>query len=295
MNCFLENSVLKVEISDFGAEMVRVYDKEKGMERIWKGDSSIWNRHSPILFPFIGRVKNGVYRAQGKEFEMKDIHGFACNMDFTCITKGNDSITHGLSDTEETRKIYPYPFELFVTHRMDEENPRVLHVDWKIRNNGSEEMYYSIGAHPGFALPIEEDQERENYLLEFPGKEKLWYYGASMESGLVLPHDTKLLLLDHGFAGFTDDIYATLIFENQGIDTVRIAKPDGSPFVTVNCKGFPVLSIWTSPAGGNYLCLEPWCGCADVEGFSGSIEEKICERRLCPGQEEQLTYSMEFH
>ena len=291
----IENEILKVAVADHGAELSSVYDKENTFERIWDANPAIWNRHAPILFPFVGKVKDGVYRIGDKEFEMKTQHGFARDMEFVCVEEKGDSVTHRLTSTEETLKKYPYDFELSVTHRLDAENPRMLHVDWKVKNNSDEEMVYSIGAHPGFALPIDDYRERENYYLEFPGKEALTYISASLTSGLALPDEKKALPLKNGFVKYFDDIYATFIFDEQDIDVVRIARPDKTPYVTVNCKGFPLLGIWTNPTGGNYICLEPWFGRADDEGFTGTIDEKIGVRKLAAGKVDQITYAMEFH
>lgn len=291
----IENEILKISVSDHGAELCSVMDKEETIERIWTADPTVWNRHAPILFPFVGKVRNKTYRIGDKSYEMKTQHGFARDMEFTCVAESETAITHRVVATDETKKIYPYDFELLVTHRLDAENPRVLHVDWEVKNNGEEEMIYSIGAHPGFTLPVKDYKEREEYYLEFPGKEELTYCVASLTSGLTLPDEKKKLPLKNGFVKYYDDIYATFIFDYQNIDVVRIACPDMSPYVTVNCKGFPLLGIWTSPDGGNYICLEPWYGRADDEGFEGTIDEKIAVEHLAAGQVKQITYSMEFH
>ena len=48
---YIENEVLKVEIADLGAELSSVYDKENQLERVWRADPAVWNRHAPVLFP----------------------------------------------------------------------------------------------------------------------------------------------------------------------------------------------------------------------------------------------------
>lgn len=290
----LENEVLKISIADAGAELVSVYDKENELERLWDANPEVWNRHAPILFPFVGKTNGGVYRIGDKQYDMKKQHGFARDMVFKCMEETTDSVTHRLLPTDSTRTIYPYEFELLITHRFDKENPRMLCVDWVIKNNGKEVMYCSIGAHPGFALPISDYKERENYYLEFPGKEALIYFGAS-DKGLGIPNVKKTLPLEHGFVKYYDDIYATFIFDYQNIDVVRIARPDKTPYITVHCEGFPMLGIWTSPTGGNYICLEPWYGRCDDEGFTGTIDEKPGIITLEAGSIKKITYTMEFH
>lgn len=291
----IENDILTVRIADHGAELSSIYDKEAECERIWDGNPAIWNRHAPILFPFVGKVKEQRYRIGNRRYEMKTQHGFARDMEFVCIEEATDHVTHQLTATEETQMKYPYDFSLCVTHRLDKENPRMLHVEWQVENRGNDVMYYSIGAHPGFALPIATDKEREQFLIEFPGKERLTYCGASLTTGLGLPQEKKTLELEDGFAPYTDDIYATYIFDFQDISVVRLARPDRTPYVTVRCPGFPMLGIWTNPDGGKFICLEPWYGRADDEDFCGSLEEKPGVRRLESGAVDQMSYAMEFH
>ena len=148
----IENDYLKVTVSDHGAELTSVYDKAQDFERIWCADPAVWNRHAPVLFPFVGKVKGGAYRYNGNTYAMKTQHGFARDAEFTCIEETTDSITHKLVYSDETLEIYPFEFELLITHRFDAENPRLLHVTWAVKNLGSDEMLYSIGGHPGFQI-----------------------------------------------------------------------------------------------------------------------------------------------
>lgn len=290
----LENEVLKVSIADHGAELCSVWDKENEEERLHNADPQIWNRHSPILFPFVGKVIRGVYRIGDKEYEMKSQHGFARDMEFTCVEEGADFVTHRLLSTEETRKIYPFAFELFVTHELKKEDPRKLTVKWEIRNQGEETMYYFIGGHPGFTTPETDPKAKEEYYLEFPGCDSITYFGVNAGSGFAAPEETKTVKLDHGFMKFHQDIYTTLIFDHQKLDRVRICRPDKTPYITMECGGFPSYGIWAKE-NGNFICLEPWAGRTDDHGFTGSIEEKIGVGRLESKATERRQYSMEFH
>ena len=122
----MENGFLRVTVSDHGAELVSVWDKERKTERIWQADPAVWNRHAPVLFPFVGKVNGGVYRYRGKSYEMKTQHGFARDMEFTCVSERKDKLIHRLTSTEETLGKYPFAFTLYITHRFSEENPREL-------------------------------------------------------------------------------------------------------------------------------------------------------------------------
>ena len=290
----LENELLKVMIADSGAELSSVYDKEKQTERLWDANPEVWNRHAPILFPFVGKVIGGVYRINGQEYEMKTQHGFARDMEFECVEAAETSVTHRLLPTEKTKQLYPFEYELLVTHKLDAENPRLLHVNWEVKNNGSDVMYYSIGGHPAFTVPVKESKERENYYLEFPGREELTYISVNPANGFVDTEKEYSLKLENGFVKFFDGLYDTLIFDFQNIQKVRIANPDQTPYVTVDCSEFPLLGIWAKETG-NFICLEPWAGRADNDGFTGNIDEKVAEQKVEAGCSAKISHTIEFH
>ena len=290
----LENEFLKVSVADAGAELSSVIDKESGLERVHDANPEVWNRHAPILFPFVGKVVGGVYRIGNEEYEMKTQHGFARDMEFECVKKGEDFVTHRLLPTENTRKCYPFEFELLVTHRLDKENPRLLHVEWEVKNQGDTTMYYFIGGHPGFTTVETDPLAKEDYYLEFPGCESIEYFGINMESTFATPQDTKTAALENGFLKFNDDVYITLLFDRQKFDKVRICRPDKTPYVTMNCKGFTSYGIWAKK-NGNFICLEPWAGRTDDHGFTGTVDEKIGVNMLEAGESKVTHHSIEFH
>lgn len=284
----IENESLRVVVSDAGAELCNVWDKRTGQERIWNADPSIWNRHAPILFPFVGKVYRGEYRLDGRVYDMKTQHGFARDMEFECVACTDDAVTHRLRATEQTLAIYPFHFELTVTHRLV--NGNQLSVEWEIANCGAGEMLYSIGGHPGFMPP--KGVKKEDCLFAFPGCGTLRYLYAN-DAGYILP-DVKTLPLSDGLAAWRDDIPATWIFEDHQVRTVGIAYPDGTPYVTMHCEDFPMLAIWANP-DGPFICLEPWVGRADDEGFTGEAAQKKDMQRLAPGGKQHIAYTIEFH
>ncbi len=290
----LENDFLKVSINDLGAELCSVWEKETKLERLHDANPEVWNRHSPILFPFVGKVINGVYRIGDKEYEMKSQHGFARDMEFECMSEDGESVTHRIFSTEETRRNYPFDFELLVTHELDKENPRKLHVKWEVRNLGEDTMYYFIGGHPGFTTPEKDPKAKEEYYLEFVDCDSITYFGVNEESGFAAPTDTKTVALEQGFMKFHKDAYITLIFDHQKFEKVRICRPDKTPYVTMECKDFPGFGIWAKE-NGNFICLEPWAGRTDDHGFEGTIDEKIGVNVLEKGENGKKQYSMEFH
>lgn len=290
----LENEQIKVSVADGGAELSSVYDKENETERLWDANPDVWNRHAPILFPFVGKVIGNEYRVGERTYVMKTQHGFARDMEFECVEQTKDSVTHRLIATDSTKEIYPYDFELFVTHRLDAENQRLVHVTWEICNNGNEKMYYSIGGHPAFTVPVADSKEREAYYLEFPERDTLTYISVNPANGFADKDTEYTLDLEDGFVQFFDGIYDTLIFDYQNIKKVRIARPDKTPYVTMDCSEFPLLGIWAKEAG-NFICLEPWIGRTDNDGFCGTLEEKYGIEMLEPGTATRVSHTIEFH
>ncbi len=86
----IENEYLRVSIADAGAELTSV--KTRNIERIWTADPAVWNRHAPILFPFVGKVMDGKYRIGNVEYPMATQHGFARDMGFACIEETPTSV-----------------------------------------------------------------------------------------------------------------------------------------------------------------------------------------------------------
>ena len=280
----LENENLKAQVSDAGAELISVFDKKRRIERIWTGDPAVWNRHAPILFPFVGKVIDGKYRAADKEYPMKTQHGFARDMDFACVEEDAHSVAHCLAASDFTRAVYPYEFRLTVRHSL--EGPR-LRVEWTVQNAGDEGMYFSIGGHPGFLLP--EGVRKEDAFILFPGADRLAYLSAS-KAGYALPEKKTL---PGGMVRYREDIPDTWIFEDGQVKQAGIALPDGEPFVMMDCAQFPMLAVWANPKGP-FICLEPWFGRTDDEGFSGTIDRKKGIQFLEPGKKKEIAYSIDF-
>lgn len=52
-----------------GAELVSL--KKDGTEFVWERDPKFWGKSSPVLFPFVGSIKDGKYKYNGKEYSME--------------------------------------------------------------------------------------------------------------------------------------------------------------------------------------------------------------------------------
>ena len=282
----LENERLRATIADAGAELISVYDKKRQTERIWTGEASVWNRHAPILFPFVGKVTEGKYRIGGREFAMPTQHGFARDREFICVGESGASVKHLLTADDWTRARYPYDFRLTVAHELAENR---LRVAWTVENAGAERMCFGIGGHPGFLVPP--GTRKEDCRIAFPGADALCYIGTS-KAGFALP-EKKTLRPEDGLVNYQDDIPDTWIFEDAQVKQVGIAAPDGELYALLHCEQFPMLAVWANPKGP-FICLEPWFGRTDDEGFAGTIDQKKGMLFLDGGEKKEISYTIEF-
>ena len=111
----LENERLCVEIAELGAEVLRIYDKKNGREVLWEADPAYWKRHSPVLFPNVGKTYRNTVLINGTQYPTSQ-HGFARDSIFKCTNSTKDSASFLLVSSDETKEVYPFDFELFITY-----------------------------------------------------------------------------------------------------------------------------------------------------------------------------------
>ena len=291
MKRVLENDFLKVTIDDHGAELVSIYDKEKDREVIWQGDPRFWGRHAPVLFPNVGKHYGNHYRIGDKEYASKQ-HGFARDTDFTCIDSTLDSVTHQIRSTEETKEVYPFDFVLRIRHIL---KGRTLTVSWKVANNSDTDMYFAIGGHPAFRVPVLPDTRRSDYRLTFDGQESLTYLLLDPESGTAKAEEKATLKLENGTCQIEDHMFDhdALVFDNQ-ITRAGIQLPDGTPYLELRCVGFPNFGIWSASQDAPFVCLEPCMGRCDDCGFTGDLSEKPFINHLKMDEMFETAYTIEI-
>lgn len=267
----LENKELRIRINDLGAELSEIYDKTNDRQVLWDADPAYWKRHAPILFPNVGRCFENQYRTGGRTYSMGQ-HGFARDAKFLCTEVSETAVTHVLEASEETKKAYPYSFRLSVTHQLSGRNLTIL---WKVENLDHEPIYFTIGGHPAFRVPVLPETRQEEYFLTFEGQKELICSVLDLSTGTVIPGRTQTLSLENGVCHITPDLFEndTLIFDNGQVARAGIAFPDGTPYVEVSCPGFSHFGIWQAP-GAPFVCLEPWMGRCDNSGFTEELSQK---------------------
>ena len=285
----LKNEMLMVTVDSFGAELTSIVDKN-GTEYLWCGDSKYWGRHSPVLFPVVGKPKDGKFTYDGKEYAMGQ-HGFARDMEFICTKQDTAEIWFKLNSTEETLEKYPFAFCLEIGYLLIENMVKVM---WKVTNCEQEkDMHFSIGAHPAFMCPLNEREEKIAYSIQMDAKDKVDYYFLNAQNGLLVDKKYELAL-DHGIhkidEGFFDE--SAYVIENSQVSEVSLVNPQGKAYITVKFDA-SLVGIW-SPEKKNapFVCIEPWYGRCDKEDFIGTLEEREWSNQLAVGEVFEAAYDI---
>ncbi len=262
MTTTISNSTLKASIKHAGAELFSIKDKQ-GNEYIWEGNPDFWGKHSPVLFPIVGTLKNNTYKIDEKEYHLPR-HGFARDMEFSLIEKTENKAVFSLKSSEETLEKYPFEFELQLIYTLNESS---LNLEYKVINNGNKKMPFSIGAHPAIALP----NNFENYAFQFEKEENLKYY--LLENDLI-SSKTKVLETKNNLVPLNYELFKNdaLIFKTLESKSLTILN-DSKPYVKVDFKDFPSLGIWTKE-NAPFVCIEPWLGYSDTEENTGDLYKK---------------------
>ncbi|MBE6074634.1 MAG: aldose 1-epimerase family protein [Selenomonas ruminantium] len=285
----LENETLCVLVRSHGAELRSIKERADETEYLWDGNPEWWKYSSPVLFPIVGKLRDGKYRVSGAEYELPG-HGFGRISDFELVARQQDSIEFVLEWSEDTLKVYPWKFALYVSYELEENKIKVI---WRVRNLDEKHMVFSIGAHGAFRCPIVPGERFEDYYLEFHTAEDMQNMPLDSkgqfkhESGDMAVKGTKLPL---NYEMFRND---ALAYAGQKSTQVSLRSTKSEKSLTVEAKGFPYWGYWTPDKGGApFLCIEPWHGHADYVDFAGDFKDREGSEELAPGEEKKFSYTI---
>ena len=287
----IQNEQLTMKIESFGAEIKSIVENATGKEYMWSADKNYWGKSSPILFPFVGAVRDGKYTYEGNDYPMSR-HGFARDMEFVMADKKDSEITFALEDTDETRAKYPFAFRFEIIYKIE---GRSIFVQWRVINKNDKTMYFSLGGHPAFACPVGEGK-RTDCFIKFHGANEIKTTVLEMASGLitgeskVYPLKDELLEIDDTL--FDDD---ALIIENNQAQEVSLCGPDKKEYLTVKFDA-PLFGVWSFPdSNASYVCIEPWYGRCDSKTFAGTLEERDWTNIVAAGEVFERGYEICIH
>lgn len=262
MTTIISNSKLTATIKHAGAELFSLKNNNN-KEFIWEGNPDFWGKHSPVLFPIVGTLKNNTYTINDISYHLPR-HGFARDMEFNLVSKTDESAIFSIQSNAESLKVYPFEFELQIIYTLIDSQ---LDIQYKVINKNDSKMPFSIGAHPAIALP----GNFENYAFEFEKNEPLEY--SLLENDLISNKtkqlETKENQIDLNYQLFEND---ALIFKSLESNSLTILE-NNKPYVKVDFADFPSLGIWTKE-NAPFICIEPWFGYSDTDENSGNLFEK---------------------
>lgn len=260
----IENEFLYAEFVAKGAEQKSLKDKRDGSEYLWQGDPNYWGKTAPVLFPFIGMVKEGQYDYLGESYEMSK-HGFARDYDFSVSAHSEEMIEFSLKWNEEIFPIYPFMFEFRIKYTLID---KALKTEYVVKNFSDTLMYFSVGGHPAFNF----DWLKNPCFIEFDETERLFTKEINLDNGLI-----KDTFRDMGYKkslklksqDFEKD---ALIFKDLSSKSLVLTDIIDDKSIRFTFDGFRYLAFWSPLAP--FVCLEPWCGIADYENHNGQLVQK---------------------
>jgi galactose mutarotase-like enzyme len=265
----LENEFLKVAIDSKGAQLTSLYNKETGVEQLWQADPNVWGYHAPNLFPIVGGLLNNELHVDGKTYSMNR-HGFARQSDFILLDSDDAHAGFSLPHCEKTLAVFPYKFDFQVLYTLIE---NALRVTYKLINRDTKPVYFSVGGHPAFNVPFKAGEKYEDYYLEFETHEKLEAHVLNADG--LFSGETHPVAAPNKKLYLTRELFATdaLVFKNLQSRMATIKSDKHDQTLSVEFPHFNYLGLWAKP-GADFVCIEPWLGCADSAGEPKDITAK---------------------
>ncbi len=282
MNITIKNLEFSAVIARKGAELIS-FKKNNNKEYIWDGNPAFWGKHSPVLFPIVGTLKNDSYTYKDKTYHLSR-HGFARDMEFEATQTDENQVVFTLKSNSETEKMYPFEFELHIIYTLEQNN---LNIAYKVINLDKVIIPFSLGAHPAFALP----ENFTNYSLLFEYSENL--ISHQLEDGLIsnktfeITQNEKSISLDYTL--FEND---ALIFKKLKSKSITILE-NKAPILKVKYNDFNSLGLWTVQ-NAPFICIEPWLGYSDTLDATRNIFEKEGIQTIVENQTFNCSFDIEI-
>jgi galactose mutarotase-like enzyme len=283
----ISSSQLIAAIDPLGAQLSLLRDAE-GRDLLWDGDPAFWTGRAPLLFPIVGTLAGGHYRLGTKHYALSR-HGFARNCLFEVLEAAASTAAFRLRADESTLALYPFHFELEVRFAVQ---GALLTVSSTARNPGAAVLPASFGFHPGLRWPLPYGQPRAEHCITFSMEEPAPVRRLNAQ-GLLAPQ-LQATPVQQRRLPLHDDLFRTdaLIFDRLRSRELRYGAAAG-PQVRIAFSNTPFLGVWTKP-GAPFICVEPWHGLSDPEGFAGEFSTKPGLFLVPPGGTQQMQLQIEL-
>ena len=282
------NEFLTVTASEQGAELWSLKGRD-GTEYLWQGDRTYWTDRAPNLFPYVARLTEGSYWLDGKRWHM-DIHGLAPYCRFQLAEKSDRHMTFLLTDSPDTRVCYPRRFAFRVRYALEEQR---LKITYTVENRDEKTMYFGLGGHPGFRVPLREGKCFTDYRLRFShpcSPVRVGFTPDCFRSG----RDESFPLEEGRFLPLRHDLFDDdAIVLSQADREVTLEAEGDSRSITVSCPQMPYLGLWHMPrTDAPYVCIEPWVSLPSEQDKVAVFEEQPDLITLEPGGQYENCWSI---
>ncbi len=287
MNHTIQNAFLKVSVAELGAELQSIQNAE-GKEFLWQGLEPYWFQRAINLFPYVGRTTEGSYRIDGQLHKMP-LHGFAPWVDFALTEKGEDYMVFTLTDNEELYSEYPRHFAFRVCYRLE---GNTIQVTFEVENRDEKVMYFGLGGHPGFCVPMEEGDAFTDYRLRFkPCKPKRVDF---TDKCFITGTESDYPLVDDQYLPLTHDLFDqdAIVLKDMPRE-VTLEKAGGKHRVKVAFPQMPYVGFWHNvKTDAPFVCIEPWCSLPSTQDVIAELETQEDLLSAKPGETYRNTWSI---
>ncbi|MDP3069087.1 MAG: hypothetical protein Q8N18_02310 [Opitutaceae bacterium] len=230
--------------------------------------------------PVNGKIESA-YDYQGKRYPMPQ-HGFArlkpWQVARTWSNATEAAVELVLKDDTATRAQYPFGFAMHVTYRVTEGRVEIHH-EVKAAADNATPMFFSIGNHIGFAVPLLAGSTAEGFTIESPSRFEYLRGANGAPDGTTRERRFAL---------------TTPLARQQFVPAMAVGAYDGDPWFRVTDAGglgvkvshhaqstpappFIQFNLWGGTAEG-YFCPEPFVG------LHNSLNTQTGQINLAPGR-----------
>lgn len=282
----LHNDKLAVTINEKGAELQSI--QLNGIEYLWQANAAYWGKHAPVLFPIVGELKDGIYIFNNKQYKLSR-HGFARDKLFEASQQSATAAVFSLKSNEDTLAVYPFHFVFEVEYKIDNTE---LFCTYRVKNIGDTTMYFSVGGHPAFNVPLVKKLQYSDYSLQFNNDEILKRY--LLRKGLT-SNETEQIKLNNKTLQLTPSLFYAdaIVLKHIASNEIKLFTVKDEHGLKFKFHNFPYFGIWAA-VDAPFVCIEPWCGIADNIHQNYQLKNKEGINKLNVNESWERTWSVEL-
>ncbi len=278
----IENAEIKVRVKEVGAELCGIYSKALDREFMWQPGYEIWGHSSLFMFPNPARIKGDRVSIKGRLYP-QTMQGFAQYREFKVIEHESSRLVLGLDADDETRERFPYEFRLRLEFVLEGSS---LRETIRVFNLDDGDMYYGVGVHPGFYLPVEPGEAISDYRIRFDRPQTL-RRNVPVQGSMLFSGMTDVFLDNESSFRLHDRIFdkGAIMCCGLDADSVSLVSEKSGRGVEIGLKGFTDIAFWGNPVLPFFCCIEPWVSRSDLVDSDQIWEHKPGLIKLAPGKE----------